>query len=54
MRYDQTNALNFETPNMRKRREFNYYYTGRDFDDALGDIMLKKVDNGEFWDNGYR
>lgn len=54
MRHDQINEENFSTPNMLKRRAFSYYKPNRDFGDDLEHLHLKKVDNGEFWNNGYR
>lgn len=51
---EEKNEINFSTKNQRKRREFSYYYANRDYGDDLEHLQLKKVDNGEFWDNGYR
>lgn len=39
---------------MQKKRAYQYYHPNRDFADDLDFLQLKKVDNGEFWDNGYR
>jgi hypothetical protein len=54
MRNDQVNAHDFVSDNQKKRRDFGYYHPNRDFNDELEHLQLKKVDNGEFWDNGYR
>ena len=39
---------------MKKKRDFQYYYPNRDYGDHLEHLTLKKVDNGEYWDNGYK
>ena len=51
---DQQCSPDFITTNIAKRRAFQYYHPSRDYGDALEHLQLKKVDNGEFWDNGYR
>lgn len=51
---EQHNEIEFTTETERKRRKFQYYHPNRDYADELEHLTLKKVDNGEFWDNGYR
>jgi hypothetical protein len=51
---EQQSEFNFQTDTIKKKRAFQYYYPNRDFGDDLEHLTLKKVDNGEYWDNGYR
>jgi len=51
---DQHCELGFTTENQQKKRAYQYYHPNRDYGDHLEALQLKKVDNGEFWDNGYR
>ena len=54
IKQDQHNEHNFVTETERKKRAYQYYHPNRDFGDDLEALTLKKVDNGEFWNNGYR
>ena len=51
---DQHSSPDFITRTIAKRRAYQYYHPNRDYGDDLEALQLKKVDNGEFWDNGYR
>lgn len=54
MMNDQQNRYNFVPDNQAKRRAWSNYHPNRDYGDNLEHLHVKKVDNGEFWDNGYR
>ena len=51
---DQHNEHDFVTETQKKKRAYQYYLPNRDFGDDLEHLTVKKVDNGEFWNNGYR
>ena len=53
MMNDQKNE-HMTTDMQRKLREHSYYYGNRDYGDDLLHLQQKKVENGEFWNNGYR
>lgn len=42
------------TETEKKKRAYQYYLPNRDYGDDLENLTVKKVDNGEFWNNGYR
>mmetsp|Transcript_16052 Transcript_16052/g.27068 ORF Transcript_16052/g.27068 Transcript_16052/m.27068 type:complete len:383 (-) Transcript_16052:10-1158(-) len=48
------NEYGFVTETLKKKREYNYQRPSRDFRDDLLHLHEKKLDNGEFWNNGYR
>ena len=54
MHDDQHQEADFVTRNTLKRRAYSYYHPNRDYGDHLEHLQVKKVDNEEFWDNGYR
>ena len=54
MHDDQHCEENFVSRNQAKRRAYSYYHPDRDYGDHLEHLQVKKVDNEEFWDNGYR
>ena len=37
-----------------KKREYMYFHPNREFSGKLESLKLKKVDDGNFIDNGYR
>lgn len=54
MHDDQHCEEDFVTRNQLKRRSYSNYHPNRDYGDHLEHLQVKKVDNEEFWDNGYR
>ena len=54
MMQDQYQHNDYVSNRMATVREYQYYYPNRDYGDDLEHLQVKKVDNGEFWDNGYR
>ena len=44
----------YETEEDKLKREYQYYRPNREFSDKRENMKLKKVDDGNFIDNGYR